>query len=91
MNEDHDIPTTPLIRIVCAAIRCGLTGMTIAGVRHRFIKEGFMSFKHSEEGFLTNQNEFLDREQAWKVALAADQIRNPLEGNVGVLCSEHLY
>lgn len=42
------------------------------------------------QGFLTNKQEFLTREQAWKVAEAAKQIRQ-VTGEPGTLYSEDLY
>ena len=43
-----------------------------------------------EQGFLNNKQEYLTREQAWKVAEAAKQIRQ-VTGTPGALYSEDLY
>lgn len=43
-----------------------------------------------DQGFINNKGEFLTREQAWKVAEAAGQIRQ-ITGTAGTLFSEDLY
>ncbi len=43
----------------------------------------------SIQGFLTNTNRFVDRKEAWKIAVDADQIVN--QSTIGTLYSEHLY
>lgn len=101
MNEDHDLSTEPLIRIVCAAIRHEGTGLVIAGTRHYdsimrdIINTGYYSERlmwfAAEQGFLTNKQEFVTREQAWKIAEAAGQIRPHPSVVPGTLHSEDLY
>lgn len=43
-----------------------------------------------EQGFIDQKGEFLTREQAWKIAEAAGQIRQ-VTGKPGTLYSEDLY
>ncbi len=103
MKPDTDISSAPLARIVCAAIRHPLTKEVLAGARHYDpIMRGIL--KHltdhgdtrdvwyaAEQGFITNiRGEFVDRQQAWKIAEAAGQIRQ-VTGSVGTLYSEDLY
>ena len=93
MTSDPDLDSKPMIRIVCAAIRCvpiGEAPTVLAGVRHRFIKASHTLPRLHEEGFLTNQNQFVTRTEAWRIAEAAGQIINkPL--NPGSLSSEDIY
>lgn len=99
MNDD-DLSTEPLIRVVCAAIRRKDDGLVIAGPRHfdPVMKQVLFALGYSlenkptgfETGFLTNKQEYLTREQAWKVAEAAKQIRQ-VTGTPGTLYSEDLY
>lgn len=84
--------------IVCAAVRSKVTGKIFLGVRHN---DGFMSglMRLSsqtqegrwESGFIDQKGMFLTRQEAWAVAKAAGQIRNPSFGDDGTLYSEHLY
>ena len=98
--------------IVCAAIQHKETGLVICGVRHGnclnsvtkygidYIPNGNMW----ECGFVDQDNVFLTRAEAWKVADAAGQIRRPTGyerdynsqrppnvGDEGLLFSENLY
>lgn len=45
----------------------------------------------SVQGFLTNKNRFVDREEGWKIAEAADQINDRVRGGSRSLFSEDLY
>lgn len=88
-------------RIVCAAMRCKKTGKIIASVRHwdeicnqAFPNEEAILEFDDEQGFLDNRYQFLTREEAWKVALAANQIIRRVGGDDakgGRLYSENLY
>jgi len=102
MNPDNDIPSTPLCRIVCAAIRNPDNGLVLAGARHydTVMRNAIAMLsgvtKHdawyrAEQGFITNiRGEFVTREQAWKIAEEAGQIRQQT-GPHGTLFSEDLY
>jgi hypothetical protein len=93
-------------RIVCAAIKSTTTGKIICGPRHsdcyiQLIDE--INIGTYEQGFVDQNCVFLSREEAWKVADAAEQIlrKTGLEdyydsrkagiGDVGLLFSENLY
>lgn len=88
-------------RIVCAAMRCRKTGKIIASVRHwdKICVQHFKNVEDAqtfddEQGFLDNRYQFLTREEAWKVAEAANQIIRRVGGdttNGGTLYSENLY
>jgi hypothetical protein len=83
------MPNSKQLRIVCAAIKSRVTGQVVAGARHfdRAMKAQIAAYAGDdgpapggewwkpEQGFLTNQAEFLTREQAWEVATEAGQIR----------------
>ena len=44
-----------------------------------------------EQGFLTNTNRFVDREEAYIIAEKANQINDRVRGSAGTLYSEDLY
>lgn len=107
MSPDDDIPSQPLCRVVCAAIRHQKSGVIITGSRHYSpvmravilcICEGVeearaQGWYDCEQGFVDQKDEFLTREQAWRVAEAAGQIRGK-DGkghSPGTLYSEDLY
>lgn len=48
-----------------------------------------MSWKARDQGFITSTGRYVDREEGFKIALAAKQITGI--GNGGVLCSEDLW
>lgn len=98
--------------IVCAAIQHKVTGVVVRGVRHgnciNFAVQNELDLSPSWDnwvcGFVDQHDLFLTREQAWKVADVAGQIRRPtgLErnydhhrpanvGDEGLLFSENLY
>ncbi len=81
-------------RVVCAANRNTVTGEIILGIRH------WDNFMHSlikdkqyqyEQGFVDQRGVFLTREEAWAVAVEANQIIRRVGGDDGVLYSENLY
>lgn len=72
------------------------TGLVFCGFRHGCIFQqigGTVGYRkelgiyEKEQGFLTNRNRFVDREEAAKIALQANQIAEPLT----MLFSEDLY
>jgi hypothetical protein len=95
--------------IVCAAIRSYETKTIICGPRHgdclNFAAEYQLGTKEDWEcGFVDQENEFLTRAEAWKIADAMGQIRRPTGwesnfneqrapnvGDEGLLFSECLY
>lgn len=93
-------------RIVCAANRYN-GRIVILGARHwddwmrlhaQDIRTAFgpsmIDDAKEEQGFVDNQGNFLSRTEAYKVALAADQIIRRVGGdysNGGTLYSENLY
>ena len=54
-------------------------GILYKGTRHRYIIEENkrVDLKQGQEGFVTSQGLFVDREAAAKIALAAGQIKRP--------------
>lgn len=83
-------------------------GFVVCGYRHadcietfKFIADGFrypynaiMLRKEEVMGFITNTNRFVDRQEAYKIAFAADQMIGPNKGypeNEIGLTSEDLY
>lgn len=84
-------------RIVCAAIR-NIKGEVIIGVRHfdiemhEQIKQNSSElWSNSEQGFIDQFYNFYTREEAWKIALEADQIIRRCHGDEGKLFSENIY
>lgn len=95
----------PPERIVCAANKYG--DVVLAGVRHacgamRGVQEA-LDARHCDldedygeevQGFLTSKHRFVDRHEAWKIALEQNQIVRRCGGdtrNGGELYSENLY
>lgn len=98
--------------IVCAAIRNKETKLIICGARHgnclnlaAELKAGKTLCSETWElGFIDQDNNFLTRSEAWKIADKAGQIRRPTGfeqnysqtrkanvGDEGLLFSENLY
>ena len=98
--------------IVCAAIHNRTTGRIVCGPRHGDCLNSVIEFgidpnpdgKVWECGFVDQDNNFLSRVEAWKVADARGQIRRPTGweqhfdhcrkpglGDEGLLFSENLY
>lgn len=87
--------------IVCAAMRRIGQGELLLGVRHadehmgdQYELHGFDEDVEFEQGFIDSKRNFLTREEAWKVALEAGQIKYRCGGdtiNGGTLFSENLY
>ena len=92
-------------RIVCSANKYG--DLVVAGVRHAC---GVMSgihrafddrhtdlsedFGDEVQGFVTNRHRFVDRQEAWKIAVSQRQIIRRVGGDAskgGTLYSENLY
>ena len=76
------------------------TGMVLCGHRHHNIFAQFqvmgeagkeMSRHEKEQGFLTNLNRFVDREEGWIIAENANQITDRIVAGKGKLYSENLY
>lgn len=90
-------------RIICAACRFG--GLIILGKRHydammieqiQFIKNAEFDVEKFtwEQGFINQYGDFLTRQEAWKVAVAADHITRRVGEDTadgGTLYSENLY
>lgn len=86
--------------IVCAASRCRKTGKIVLGIRHwdelmySFLTEEELEVFDDEQGFIDNRRVFVDRNEAWKIAEAANQIKFRCGGDTadgGTLYSENLY
>jgi len=98
--------------VICAAVKNRETGVMICGPRHgecfnSVIDLGIDKQPHGdiwECGFVDQDNVFMSRKGAWKVADAAGQIRRPTTferdykshrranvGDEGLLFSENLY
>lgn len=96
---------SPPERIVCAANKYG--SLVIAGVRHACstmygVKEALdarycdINEDYGEEvqGFLTSKHRFVDRQEAWTIAVEQQQIVRRVGGDTskgGTLYSENLY
>ena len=89
-------------RIVCSAVRY-LDGIMLLGPRHfdatmsiqrdKYYPDKKDSIEH-EQGFIDQHGVFVTREEAYKIALAANQILRSCGGdsrNGGTLDSENLY
>lgn len=92
-------------RVVCAANRCPETGDIVLGARHfdlRMVQQ-IQAYKKdqlddvnrfTEQGFIDQHGTFMCRQEAWKVAKAANQIIRRVgsdTANGGTLFSENLY
>ncbi len=90
---------TPRV-VVCAAIR-SKTGKLVCGARHwdeamrgQIMLDGERrpsEWLSAEQGFIDQFCVFMDRQEAWKVAEAAGQIKYKLGHSEGTLYSENLY
>lgn len=90
-----------LQKIVCAAIRHARTGLVITGARHfdevmckvieALPKVSISDWADSDQGFIDQWGNFLDRQEAYKIALAKDQYKPYEPYTPGVLYSEDLY
>jgi len=99
-------------QVVCAAVRNKDTGVQVCGARHGHCLNAVMRYGLDACpsgqiwicGFVDQENVFMTREEAWKVADAAGQIRRPTGyerdyesqrpanvGDEGMLFSENLY
>lgn len=91
-------------RVVCAANRCTEEGEMVIGVRHfdRLMCQKIDSLNivygyeldFSEQGFIDQYGVFMDRQEAWRVAVEAGQIIRRVGGDDsqgGTLYSENLY
>lgn len=85
--------------IVCAANR-NKAGLIVAGARHWdsvmrgvVLKDGARPSEwfEAEQGFIDQAGVFLTREEAWKVAESAGQIKYAPDHSKGILYSEDLY
>lgn len=86
--------------ILCAALN--YNGTIIAAARHKdcykVIEELFLNTgmcEREDQGFLTSQNRYVNRKEAWKIAKENNQIKHGLEvsdrGDDSELISENLY
>lgn len=90
-----DYSVTPR-RIVCAAMR--KEGRIVTGARHydkvmrsqMEAAEGLVWWRGCRQGFIDQFGDFIDREEAWKIAEEQEQIRRDVASK-GVLFSENLY
>lgn len=86
-------------RIVCAAL-CNERRQIICGVRHydqimaeqiSISSRAGLSWYAAEQGFVDQRGNFFNRQDAWKIAVAAGQIKYPTTQDNDKLFSEHLY
>lgn len=87
--------------IICAAIKLS-TGKIYYGHRHNHCLDamnGELSWTmnrqeignvEKEQGFITSENRFVDRQEAWNIAKENNQIKQQ-SGGEGTLYSEDLY
>lgn len=73
------------------------SGFVVCGRRHhncfitlRMIKEEYVAM-YISEGFITNTDRFVSREEAYKIAFEAGQIKDKEISNTPYLVSEDLY
>ncbi len=59
--------------------------------RHHHILNTHGGLAGAEQGFLTSEGDFVDREEAFVIATAADQIVRRCGGDDGCLFSENLW
>jgi|SRR6478609_3084701 len=84
-------------RIVCAAHR--LNGYIVIGLRHcdeNTVRDAPSKtyLMDAEQGFITNRRRFVDRQEAFQIAVREQQIKRRVGGdnsNGGTLYSENLY
>jgi len=86
--------------VVCAAIRSAKTGRVVCGARHwddamrgQVLVDGKRpaEWLSAEQGFIDQWCVFMDRQEAYKVADAAGQVKYGPEHSKGTLYSEDLY
>ena len=86
--------------VVCAAIRSETTGRVVCGARHwdavmlgQVLKDGKRpeEWASAEQGFIDQHCVFMNRKEAWTVALAAGQVKFGRDYSKGTLYSEDLY
>jgi hypothetical protein len=99
--KNEDLLVKPFNEIIlCAAI--DYNGTIICGRRHDdcyTILKNLVSNPvlpdRDKQGFLTSENRYVDRKEAWNIAKANNQIRYGLEasenGEDSILISENLY
>lgn len=80
--------------VVCAAVRSLINPFIIwVGPRHfdMTMREYMPGKIDGEQGFIDQFGKFMTRQEAWKVAEAAGQIKYRCGGDEGKLFSENLY
>lgn len=95
-NKEKELPQR---RVVCAACRSSVTGQMILGPRHfdtvmRVHADKYPNVDFDEQGFIDQWGVYMNRQEAWKVAEAANQIYRRCGGDEakgGTLYSENLY
>lgn len=89
-------------RIVCAACRSSKTGLMVLGPRHMDnvmrlhveLTPDHTYHDFDEQGFIDQWGVYMDRQEAWNVAEASNQIVHRCGGDTnkgGTLYSENLY
>lgn len=85
--------------IVCAAIKDSRNGNVIGGVRHSYILNTIKDLsiqipkENRIQGFLTDDNKFVDRYEAYTIALSCGQLSSTTRNNKhnNELFSEDIY
>lgn len=99
-ESEPPVRVQPVVRlIVCAAIKSKISGRVICGARHldEIMRDGIThgggreEWRGAEQGFIDQFCVFVSRQEAWKIADAAGQIRRRCGGDDGFLYSENLY
>lgn len=102
-NLPHGSAYDPPERVVCAANFYPIDKVTVTGIRHydtvmiSTIKDAYINTLHIHEeiqGFITSKYRFVNRQEAWKIAVAQHQIVRRVGGDTlhgGTLFSENLY
>lgn len=86
--------------ILCAAI--DYEGLIISGHRHsdcynvlRTLKPDAVDPERDKQGFLTSENRFVHRKEAWDIAIRCNQVKYGKDatdnGDESILISENLY
>lgn len=87
------------MKIECAAIERKEDGRIWIGERHHdcihdIVKSGEATSVTRElftQGFLTDQGDFVDRNEAHRIAVIAEQIKDTIHDSFDILISEDLY
>lgn len=91
-------PQQPAVRVLQAAIRAGGAVHALAPparhhtIIHQLAEQGFRGLSHPDgQGFVLSDGRFVDRQTAYRVAVAAGQLANGAGHVPGMLFTEDLW